>query len=185
MLANTRLSSLRSVVASWVQSKQLSKAFSTIDDPFRAQRTYKKPRTFIKVETLYMKNSPGQLAQLLAHLADCGVNLTSIESKLNTFTHQTPLFHIDVEGNPEDKNIIKAVDRLREAGAKAEIMAPPEVPWFPINIRDLDLTRETLDAEVDLIAEDHPGFHDKKYRARRAELTTIAQISSWCTYPIH
>ncbi len=41
------------------------------------------------------------------------------------------------------------------------------VPWFPTRVADLDLyCHRVLDAGADLQA-DHPGFHDKEYRARR------------------
>ena len=29
---------------------------------------------------------------------------------------------------------------------QVRVMPPREIPWFPLNIRDLDLTRDTLDA---------------------------------------
>ena len=90
----------------------------------------------------------GQLRELLAQFADNNVNLTSINSKLNTFAHDSPIFHIDVEGEPDSPAILNVVDKLRNIGARADIMPPRQVPWFPVNIRDLDLTRETLDAEV-------------------------------------
>ena len=111
----------------------------------------------------------------MGYFSDQGVNLTNIESRLNTFAHSSPIFHIDVEGHPDSKHIHNVVQKLREVGARADILPARQVPWFPVNIRDLDLTRETLDAETDLISEDHPGFHDVEYRKRRAELTEIAQ----------
>jgi len=93
-------------------------------------------------------DTQGQLRELLGHFADNSVNLTSIESKLNTFAHDSPIFEIDVEGEADSDAILKTVDSLRAVGAKADILPPRVVPWFPVNIRDLDLTRETLDAEV-------------------------------------
>jgi len=50
-----------------------------------------------------------------------------------------------------------------------------EVPWFPSNIRDLDLTQETLDGGDGLINEDHPGFTDKEYKIRRKELAAVTE----------
>ena len=64
---------------------------------------------------------------------------------------------------------------LREECAGIKVMPPREVPWFPANIRDLDKTKDALDGETDLIAPDHPGFHDEEYRKRRNMLTEIAQ----------
>jgi hypothetical protein len=122
--------------------------FSVVERVFDPQRTYTRPRTYLRVETLYMRNQPGQLLNLLAQFSDNKVNLTSIESKLNTFALDSPIFHIDVEGEPDSPAIVRTVNRLREIGARADIMPARPVPWFPVNIRDLDLTRETLDAEV-------------------------------------
>ena len=44
-----------------------TRSFSNVDSVFDHQRTYTRPRTLIRVETLYMKNSPvsqGELALL-------------------------------------------------------------------------------------------------------------------------
>ena len=90
----------------------------------------------------------GQLLNLLNIFSEKNINLTSINSKLNTFTHDSPFFHIDVEGPPDSESIKEVIDLLRATGAQADILPPRQVPWFPINIRDLDLTRDTLDAEV-------------------------------------
>ncbi len=49
------------------------------------------------------------------------------------------------------------------------------VPWFPRKVRDLDTFADKVlsyGAELDA---DHPGFRDKIYRERRAEITTIAR----------
>jgi phenylalanine-4-hydroxylase len=49
------------------------------------------------------------------------------------------------------------------------------VPWFPRKMRDLDSFADKVlsyGAELDA---DHPGFKDKAYRERRAEITKIAR----------
>ena len=49
------------------------------------------------------------------------------------------------------------------------------VPWFPRKLADLDTFAEkTLEYGGELEA-DHPGFTDAAYRARRAEITSIAR----------
>jgi phenylalanine-4-hydroxylase len=57
-----------------------------------------------------------------------------------------------------------------------QIMPMREVPWFPQNIRDLDLTVDTLDGGTALINEDHPGFSDKEYRSRRDKIIENAKV---------
>ena len=50
-----------------------------------------------------------------------------------------------------------------------------EVPWFPRHIAELDrVANNTLDAGGDLKS-DHPGFSDRRYRQRRAEIDHLAR----------
>lgn len=52
--------------------------------------------------------------------------------------------------------------------------------WFPRHLSELDfIANRTLVAGVDLMSEDHPGFHDVEYRRRRDDLSTKAQQYRW------
>lgn len=63
---------------------------------------------------------------------------------------------------------------------KLLILDEKKVHWFPRHISELDLiANRTLVAGVDLMSEDHPGFHDEEYRARRDDLSIKAQNHRW------
>eukprot|EP00299_Pterocystis_sp_00344_P010501 c4701_g1_i1.p1 GENE.c4701_g1_i1~~c4701_g1_i1.p1 ORF type:complete len:461 (+),score=103.70 c4701_g1_i1:33-1415(+) len=129
-------------------------------------------RTWIVVET--PKDEPGALLKAISSFEKFGVNMTHIESRLKTFTRTSPTFHIDFEGKRTDDKVIKLLEHLKSTCVSVNVMDERPVPWFPMNIRDLNLTRDTLDAGTGLINEDHPGFHDQEYRSRRNELASLA-----------
>ena len=63
---------------------------------------------------------------------------------------------------------------------KLLILDEKKVHWFPRHISELDLiANRTLVAGVDLMSEDHPGFHDAEYRRRRDDLSLKAQNHHW------
>ena len=63
---------------------------------------------------------------------------------------------------------------------KLLILDEKRVHWFPRHISELDLiANRTLVAGVDLMSEDHPGFHDAEYRRRRDDLSIKAQNHRW------
>ena len=101
--------------------------------------------------------------------------MSSIDSKLRSFARDGPVFNIDFDGALSEPKVQTMLMDLRMHCAELQINDPRECDWFPMNIRDLDLTRETLDGGTDLINEDHPGFHDENYRKRREEIVQIAQ----------
>eukprot|EP00658_Telonema_sp_P-2_P009564 TRINITY_DN1356_c0_g1_i4.p1 TRINITY_DN1356_c0_g1~~TRINITY_DN1356_c0_g1_i4.p1 ORF type:complete len:486 (-),score=91.47 TRINITY_DN1356_c0_g1_i4:483-1940(-) len=139
----------------------------------RAGTASKSPKTFVVVEML--KNEPGALGQAIGTFEKHGVNMTHIESRLKSFARDGPSFHIDFEGNHDDPNISAMLQELRQQCASVTVEEPQACPWFPVNIRDLDETRDTLDGGTDLIADDHPGFADEAYKNRRVEIVNLAK----------
>lgn len=121
------------------------------------------------------RDEPGALLRAIKCFESHRVNMTHIESRLKSFRHSSPTFHIDFEGRTSDENVQKLLENLREHCQSVSVMYDRPVPWFPTNIRDLDLTRDTLDAGTGLINEKHPGFNDPEYRARRDELAQSAK----------
>jgi len=54
-------------------------------------------------------------------------------------------------------------------------MKPKEVPWFPLRLDDFDhIGKRILGAGDGIQDTDHPGFNDKEYRMRRAEIAKAA-----------
>lgn len=132
------------------------------------------PKTFCVVET--GKDEVGTLRKILDCFETHNINLTHLESRLKSFARSGPSFHIDFEGVPDKAETIGFMKELQSINGvvTAEIQPTREVPWFPLNIRDLDLTRETLDGGTDLINADHPGFHDQDYKRRRGDIVALA-----------
>jgi phenylalanine-4-hydroxylase len=132
------------------------------------------PKTFCIVETA--KDEPGSLRRILDCFEEHNINLNHLESRMQSFARTGPSFHIDFESQPEDEATLQFMQRLNSVKGVIgmEIQPVREVPWFPLNIRDLDLTRETLDGGTDLINDDHPGFHDQDYKKRRSSIVEIA-----------
>lgn len=128
------------------------------------------PKTWIIVEMT--RDTPGALNRILGIFEQFGVNLCHIESRLKSFTWAGPSFHIDFEGNAEDKKVHNLMKEVRNVSGVEDCVVMParEVPWFPTHISDLDLTRDTLDGGTDLINKDHPGFNDPEYKARRGAI---------------
>ena len=85
-----------------------------------------------------------------------------------------------MEGSPSDANVARLLAALRTMTDKLLVLDEKEVNWFPRHISELDfVANRTLNAGVDLISEDHPGFHDPVYRERRALLTETALNHRW------
>jgi len=143
------------------------------------------PKIAITVEL--MDDKPGGLAHVLALFEQYKTNVSHIESKLKSYTTQGPMFLIDFEGKEGMPQVDKLLGEMGKLGLVRK-RQPRLVPWFPVNIRELDLTKETLgsmggdDGEGvgdGLINEDHPGFTDKEYMARRQELARLADSYSF------
>ena len=130
-------------------------------------------KTSITLDILY--DSPGALDNVIQCFRKHSVNMSSIDSKLRSFARDGPVFNIDFDGALSEPKVQTMLMDLRMHCAELQINDPRECDWFPMNIRDLDLTRETLDGGTDLINEDHPGFHDENYRKRREDIVQIAQ----------
>ena len=65
----------------------------------------------------------------------------------HTHTHQIP----GAGPNPHSQTHHTHISQVRHTHThththKVRVMPPREIPWFPLNIRDLDLTKDTLDA---------------------------------------
>jgi phenylalanine-4-hydroxylase len=122
------------------------------------------------------KDTVGSLRRILDAFEEHNVNITHLESRMQSFARTGPSFHVDFMGDPDaptNKELCKAIQTVNGV-VSCDIQPLRLVPWFPLNIRDLDLTRETLDGGTDLINTDHPGFNDEGYKRRRSQIVQIA-----------
>ena len=88
-------------------------------------------------------------------------------------------FYMDFDGSLSDANVQRLLEDLGPLTTKLLILDEKQVQWFPRHISELDLiAHRTLDAGTDLES-DHPGFHDKTYRDRRAALAESAIKHRW------
>lgn len=133
------------------------------------------PKVFAIVQV--KKDEPGVLGSVLKTFADAGINMTNVESRFKTYLRDGPSFHLDFQGRMDDERIQRALKEVKSLPGVYQLSVMPdrEVPWFPINIRDLDATTDTLDGGTALINEDHPGFSDPAYRQRREEIVSLAK----------
>jgi phenylalanine-4-hydroxylase len=140
-----------------------------------------KPRTSILME---LSDRVGVLHDVLKYFWKHDINVTRIESRpLKQGSHAsgdgTFDFYLDFDGATEDQNVQKLLQSLQPLANKVLLLDSKDVYWFPRHISELDLiANRTLDAGVDLES-DHPGFHDKEYRARRAVMAENAQKHTW------
>ncbi|CAK9010842.1 unnamed protein product [Durusdinium trenchii] len=133
------------------------------------------PRSFLIVEV--KRDRPGVLGEILELFTRSAINMTHIESRFKSFARDGPSFHIDFEGSLKDAQVQELMKAIKGLPGVYDVLpeTPREVPWFPMNIRELDLTVDTLDGGTELINEDHPGFNDPAYRERRFEIVSLAK----------
>eukprot|EP00913_Durusdinium_trenchii_P018274 g17169.t1 len=122
------------------------------------------PRSFLIVEV--KRDRPGVLGEILELFTRSAINMTHIESSTLTI---------------QDAQVQELMKAIKGLPGVYDVLpeTPREVPWFPMNIRELDLTVDTLDGGTELINEDlrqdHPGFNDPAYRERRFEIVSLAK----------
>ena len=77
-------------------------------------------------------------------------------------------FSINFKGNQNDTAVNKIILDLMKVSIHFEYCKPPQVPWFPIKLTDLDaIGKKTLSEGDGIEMTDHPGFNDIEYKNRR------------------
>jgi len=134
-------------------------------------REAKEPRVSILAE---INDKTGSLHDVLRYFWKYDINITHIESRPSPKGCDCFKFYIDFDGYVGELNTDKFLAELNKVCRNLLVLDQKEVPWFPRKRDELDvIANRVLDAGKDLES-DHPGFHDKVYRARRAELADIA-----------
>ena len=129
------------------------------------------PQTSLLIEL--RGDRPGALEEALKPFARHGVSLTHIESRPRRT--ETFDFYVDCVGESGDPAIRAIVAELRDVAVAVVVLGHRDVAWFPRHAAELDrIANNTLEAG-DALQADHPGFADRAYRDRRAEVDRLAR----------
>ena len=129
------------------------------------------PQTSLLVEL--RGDRPGALEDALKPFARHGVSLTHIESRPRRA--ETFDFYVDCLGESGDPAMRAVLAELRDVAVTVVVLGHRDVSWFPRHAAELDrIANNTLEAGAALQA-DHPGFADRAYRTRRAEVDRLAR----------
>ena len=114
-------------------------------------------------------NRPGLLKKVLRVFNDKNIDLYSLAGKViekDAKGLETCEFEVSFDGTkPETIKVVQ--DQMRALNIDFSIETPRLIPWFPMKESDLDLIGTTLQHAEDGLNQDHPGFMDKAYKARR------------------
>jgi hypothetical protein len=125
-----------------------------------------------------LSEAHGVLNKAINILTSNQINMTRIVSKPSKFVQNNWRevdFFVDIEGSPNDPNVLKAIKELELVANRVHEVGTPEVPWFPTRIEDFDFIGKRVLGEGDGIQEvDHPAFRDKEYIARRQYIAQLA-----------
>ncbi len=165
---------LKKYMKSFLNRSTLKKKFSSLSKKVSDKPLQDKENKFGIIFTVVDK--PGTLINSLKIFSDKGINISFISSKPSLFSSGIKKIDVflDLEANPNDSKIKEAIKELKLICEYLEFSEPIDVPWFPKNINDLNLSgKEILNAGVELES-DHPGFNDEVYRRRRKEIASIS-----------
>merc|ERR1712166_1322227 len=157
--------SLRRVFSSPRAAVRCSRACSS----FVTNNPFEQPKTFVEIQ---IEDKVGALVDALQIFRKHDVSITRLESRPSADFRKTASFQGDLEGlRGSSLNIDACILELRVECMRVSFPGDRDVPWFPQYGRDLDNTSASLE---ELIADDHPGFSDNEYLARRNKLADQA-----------
>jgi hypothetical protein len=119
-------------------------------------------------------NVPGALLRILQPFQQHGISISKIESRPSRSPSWDFDFLMTFEGNKEDAGVKSTLSQISQYCHSLTVLGSHHTPWFPRTIKDLDRYADRKLEYGGTLEEDHPGFVDPIYRARRAEITQNA-----------
>lgn len=119
-------------------------------------------------------NVPGALLRILQPFHQHGINISKIESRPSRSPSWDFDFLMTFEGSKEEPLVKSTMSVISQYCHSLTVLGSHRTPWFPRTLHDLDRYADRkLEYGGDL-EEDHPGFVDPTYRARRSDITQNA-----------
>ncbi len=119
-------------------------------------------------------NVPGALLRILQPFCQHGISISKIESRPSKSPSWDFDFLMTFEGSKDDSNVKTTMSHISQYCHSLTVLGSHHTPWFPRTLQDLDRYADRkLEYGGDL-GEDHPGFVDPAYRARRSHITQNA-----------
>jgi hypothetical protein len=82
----------------------------------------------------------GSLHEILNYFLEKDINMTRIESRPTPGDPNNYNFYVDFDGKPGNEKIDNLLDELRKHCSSVKVLHDRLVPWFPREIRHLDLS---------------------------------------------
>ena len=127
------------------------------------------------------RDTPGALLDVLQPFKDHGVSIHHVSNRPVAYESKAPYLTVflDVDAHVDDAKMKVILPTLRERCPVVTVVGSWKIPWYPTEIRHLDLLDQSTLAAGSELQDDpqnpHPGFHDQEYRARRKKITEEAK----------